>query len=143
VDVLSEPWCRQSCCEINVDKYIEEHGGDKIIGYKVWYLRNKFIEAERHVIYKSGDSYRDLTFNTDGEEIILFVPDSNPSQGYDDRPLKIRKGITQKARYLVKAMELQDASTVQMSNEESWNTMPTYEDWLKGKRVPNLIPTIG
>lgn len=66
VNVEPELWCKQSNCEMNVDKFITEHGGDKVIGYKIWYLRGKFIEAERHVIYCQDGQYKDLTFNTDG-----------------------------------------------------------------------------
>ncbi|EGR0694186.1 hypothetical protein E2K20_25985 [Vibrio parahaemolyticus] len=141
LDVQPELWCRQSNCEMNVDKYIEENGGNKVIGYKVWYTRNKYIEAERHVVYQNVDgSLIDLTFNTDGEETVLFLADDSNGYTYDDRPLKERKGLTVKARHLVDAMDLQDQTIQQMSPEESWESMPTYEQWLNGVRSPNLLP---
>lgn len=31
IDVRPEPWCKQSNCEMNVDKFIELHGGDKML----------------------------------------------------------------------------------------------------------------
>lgn len=76
IDVKPELWCKQSNCEMNVDKYIDQNGGGKVIGYKIWYIKREYIEAERHVVYIKDGVYRDLTFNTDGETLILFVPDS-------------------------------------------------------------------
>lgn len=139
IDVEPELWCKQSNCEMNVDKYIEQNGGEKVIGYKIWYIKRKYIEAERHVVYRKDGVYRDLTFNTDGEIKILFVPD-NMKITYDEKPLKTRKGLTQKTRLLAKQLDLQEIGILQMSQEESWNKMPSYEEWLKGTRMPNLIP---
>lgn len=139
IDVEPELWCKQSNCEMNVDKYIEQNDGEKIIGYKIWYVKRKYIEAERHVVYRKDGVYRDLTFNTDGETKILFVPD-NKKIIYDGKPLKIRSGLTQKTRLLAKQLDLQQIGILQMSQEESWNKMPSYEEWLKGIRMPNLIP---
>lgn len=139
IDVKPELWCKQSNCEMNVDKYIEQNGGEKVIGYKIWYIKRKYIEAERHVVYRKDGEYRDLTFNTDGETLILFVPDSKKI-AYDEKPLKTRMGLTQKTRLLVKQVDFQETGIRQMSQEDSWNTMPSYEDWLKGARMSNLIP---
>lgn len=139
IDVRPEPWSKQSNCEMNVDKFIELHGGDKIIGYKIWYTKRKYIEAERHVVYKKESEFIDLTFNTDGERKILFIPDDKKLT-YDERPLKLRRGLTQKARILAKKLDERDANILQMTQEDSWNTMPSFEEWLKGKRMPNMIP---
>ncbi|WP_162286890.1 hypothetical protein [Pantoea stewartii] len=139
IDVKPELWCKQSNCEMNVDKYIEQNGGEKVFGYKIWYIERKYIEAERHAVYRKDGVYRDVTFNTDGETIILFVPDSKKIT-YDEKPLKTRHGLTQKTRLLAKQLDLQETGIQQMSQEDSWNTMPSYEDWLKGTRMPNLIP---
>jgi len=139
IDVEPELWCKQSNCEMNVDKYIEQNSGEKIIGYKIWYIKRKYIEAERHVVYRKDDVYKDLTFNTDGESIILFVPDSEKIT-YDEKPLKTRMGLTQKTRHLAKQYDLLETGIRQMSQEDSWNIMPSYEDWLKGTRMANLIP---
>ncbi|MCW0464635.1 hypothetical protein NB705_001708 [Xanthomonas sacchari] len=138
VEVRPESWCRQSCCEMNVEKLIKQQGGDKVIGYKIWYKKNKYIEAERHVIYKHGDALRDLTFNSDGETKILFVPDTDTSKDYESRPMKIREGFSQRARLLVKQLDDRDRRAVRMSNEESWERMLTYEAWQAGERMPNM-----
>lgn len=51
--------------------------------------------------------------------------------------MKIRNGITQKARHFAKQLDLQETNIVQMSIEESWDAMPSYQDWLDGQRMPN------
>jgi hypothetical protein len=138
IEVTPESWCRQSCCEMNVEKLIEQQGGEKVIGYKIWYKKNKYIEAERHVIYKNESEYRDLTFNTDGETRILFVPDSDTSKDYEGRPMKIREGFSQRSRMLAKQLDERDKHAVRMSNEESWEKMLTFEKWQAGDRMPNM-----
>lgn len=139
VEVSPELWCRQSCCEMNVERLIAESGGEKIVGYKIWYVKDKYIEAERHVIYKNGDLLRDPTFNTDGEPSILFVPDTDQNLGYEGRPLKIRRGISINGKRFAEQANLTDGFIQRMSDEESWNTMPSYEEWQEGTRMPNLI----
>ncbi|RAT10781.1 MULTISPECIES: hypothetical protein [Lonsdalea] len=142
IDVEPELWCKQSNCEMNVDKFIAQHGGEKIIGYKIWYIKRKFIEAERHIVYRKDGKFRDLTFNEDGEDKVLFVHD-NKELSYNEKPLKIRIGLTQRARIFVKKKEEQDVYTQQLSQDDSWNIMITYEEWLAGKRKSNkfFVPT--
>ena len=138
VNVEPELWSRQSTCEMNVQKLIEQIGGSKAIGYKIWYIKNKYIEAERHVIHSQEGVYRDPTFNTDGEMTVLFVPDSNPATLYDARPMKVREGLTQRARQFAALANHQEKFAVQLSNEDSWNRMLTYERWLAGERMANM-----
>lgn len=141
IDVTPEPWCRQSCCEMNVEKLIEDIGGEKIFGYKIWYLQKSYIEAERHVVHKIDGVFRDPTFNTDGEDRILFVADDDQEIGYWGRPMKIRRGFTNQARRFVETSNAFEASgrIQQMDNEQSWQRMITYADWLSGKRQSNLL----
>lgn len=47
LDCKPEAWSRQSCCEMNVARYIEDHGGRMICGYRIWYNEPLYIEAER------------------------------------------------------------------------------------------------
>ena len=138
IEVTPEIWCRQSCCEMNVEKLIEQLGGKKVHGYKIWYVKGKYIEAERHTVYEHEGILRDPTFNVDGEQKILFVRDYKDTKGYDDRPLKIREGFTQKARLLANQLNERDTGVITLSKEESWDVMPSYEDWLAGSRQPNM-----
>lgn len=146
VDVIPELWCRQSCCEMNVDKLIEGRGGEKVLGYKIWYLPKSYIEAERHVVHKLGDVFRDPTFNADGEDRILFVADDDQRGGYMGRPMKIRRGFTNQARRFVEVSIAHESSSriQQLDNDQSWKRMITYADWLNGKRQANMwIEQIG
>jgi hypothetical protein len=139
VEVRPEPWCRQSCCEMNVEKLIESIGGEKVVGYKIWYVKDKYIEAERHVIHKSGETLRDPTFNTDGEQNILFVPDHDQSCGYEGRALKVRQGFSLAGKRFASQANATDHLIQRMSDEESWNTMLSYEAWQTGSRMSNFI----
>ncbi|MCC4607244.1 hypothetical protein LL967_05040 [Xanthomonas campestris pv. zinniae] len=135
LEVTPEPWCRQQCCILNAKKYIAENGGSVVNGYKIWYQRGKYIEGERHTVVRTGDgTLRDITFNADGETLILFSPDDDDSMDYDDRPLKLRRGFTNAAFKLAAALDYQDRFIKRGTDEESWANMITYEDWLKGKR---------
>lgn len=141
IDVQPEAWSRQCSCDMNVKKLVELIGGSAVVGYKIWYLRNQYIEAERHVVHEKDGIYRDPTFNLDGEMRILFVPDPETSTGYDDRPLKLREGLTEKAVRFCQERDAFERNDLRprMSSEESWERMPSYEDWLAGVRVPNAI----
>lgn len=138
VEVKPELWSRQSTCDMNVQKLIEELGGSQVIGYKIWYIKAKYIEAERHVIHELDGVLRDPTFNTDGETIILFVPDKDSTTLYDARPMKVRKGFTQRSRLFAQAKDREEQFAVRLTNEESWEQMLTYERWLAGERMSNM-----
>lgn len=137
VDVEPEPWSRQSCCDLNVKKYIEENGGEMVCGYKIWYVKDTYIEAERHALWRREDLYKEITFNVDGEESILFLPDIPSKQGsLELGPRKIRHGLNDMFKQMIQFQEaMEGQSTIeQMSDQECWDTMPTFEDWLKGAR---------
>jgi len=137
IDVSPEPWCRQGCCEMNVERFMEERGGNKVLGYKIWSVKRKYVEAERHAVLEIDGVLIDPTFNSDGEGRILFLPDDK-EKAFDDRRLKLRQGLTQKTRLWAESLKQQDAGVVRMSEEESWNRMLTYERWLAGERMPNM-----
>jgi len=124
---------------MNVEKLIDIIGGEKFVGYKVWYVKDKYIEAERHVIHKSAESLRDPTFNTDGEQTILFIPDHDQSCGYEGRALKVRQGLSLAGKRFAAQANATDHLIQRMSDEESWNTMLSYEAWHAGSRMSNLI----
>lgn len=127
---------------MNVDKLIEQVGGEKVCGYKIWYTADTYIEAERHVVLKTPEGLRDPTFNSDGEITVLFVPDADQSGGYDSRPLRLRRGISLGGKRITEFLTLMEERVpfVQMSKEESWNSMITYEAWMAGERQANVTP---
>ncbi len=68
-------------------------------------------------LQKEGE-FIDLIFNTDGEIKILFIPDDK-NLTYDERPLKLRRGLTQKSIILAKKLDERDTNIQQMSQENS------------------------
>lgn len=143
VESKPEPWSRQACCERNVLEYIKLHGGEILCGYRIWYNEPNYIEAERHAIWQKGEEVRDVTFGADGEARFLFIPDT-PSRNsrLDDNTPRLRRSKDYQTKRLVKIQEeFEGRLAVQrMSDDESWNTMPSYEEWLAGKRMPGLVP---
>jgi hypothetical protein len=113
-----------------------------ICGYKIWYHKPRYIEAERHAIWEKDGNYRDLTFNPDAEDRILFLPDSLEKQsGMKLNKHRIRWGKDGRTRQLIEVQESSERSRPipQVSDEEAWNTMLTYEAWQKGQRMSNII----
>lgn len=142
IDSTPEPWSRQSCCEQNVEEYIKVHGGEALFGYKIWANPPLYIEAERHAIWKSGDKTRDVSFNSDGEEVILFLPDDLSRQGsLDDNKPRYRWGKDANTKTLIAVQESSELSIQRMTKEQSWNAMLTFEQWKSGRRMSNLIST--
>lgn len=62
-------------CTHIVPPYVEEHGGEAVTGWTIWYQPEFLIEAEFHMNWRSPDGELiDLTPKEDGEKQILFVP---------------------------------------------------------------------
>jgi hypothetical protein len=145
IDIEPEPWCRQSSCNLNVREYIRLHGGTMICGYKIWYHQPQYIEAERHAIWFKDGEYKDISFNADGENTILFLPDVPEKQGaLDLNEARFRWGKDARTRQLIEILEQNERSVLrqQMDDHTAWRVMLTYEDWLKGKRMPSFIPVV-
>lgn len=96
-------WSRQSYCDLNVYEYIKLNNGKIVCGYKVWYNKPKYIELERYAVWFKDDIYKDLTFNANGDESILFIPDVIEKQNtLEDNKAKIRWGKDATTRQLIK-----------------------------------------
>uniref|UniRef100_I2Q5D7 Uncharacterized protein n=1 Tax=Desulfovibrio sp. U5L TaxID=596152 RepID=I2Q5D7_9BACT len=134
-----ELWSRQTCCDLNVTKYIQDHGGRMLCGYRIWYNEPLYIEGERHAVWTDGAEIRDVSYVESGEDKILFVPDDKT---FSDAPRKIRYAFNHADNLIIaqhEAMEQTNCART-MSPQEAWETMPTYEQWLKEKRImPNLL----
>jgi len=67
-------------CFINVDKAIQQGGGEIVYGWQIWEtLPGVMMEAEFHAVWKNPDgTMYDVTPHIfDGIEHILFLPDPN------------------------------------------------------------------
>ncbi|WP_343743273.1 hypothetical protein [Herbaspirillum huttiense] len=144
--ITSEPelWARQSCCERNVLEYMKRNGGELVCGYKLWYNPPNYIEAERHAVWRKDGLYKDVSFSSDGEKMCLFVPDKDGAQSaLDANAPRIRWGKNQDTKDLIVLQEeIERLQRIErMDDQTAWDTMLTYEQWLAGERMPNLIET--
>ncbi|PVZ89961.1 hypothetical protein C9426_00850 [Serratia sp. S1B] len=65
-----------------VEEYVQQNGGERILGWAIWELPNLFIEAEFHAVWKSPkQELIDLNPRPVKTEKILFLPD--PKLIYD------------------------------------------------------------
>ena len=137
-----ELWSRQSMCTRTVSESVALHGGAPWTGYRIWYNGRDYIEAERHVVWRDGDRVRDVSFSADGEAQTLFLPDHPDRQGFDDNAPRYQHAtgaLPQEALAWHQAMwRLATAHMTQSSEDEGWERMPTYEQWLAGKRASNF-----
>ncbi|EHR42701.1 hypothetical protein [Alishewanella jeotgali] len=141
IEITPELWSRQSCCDSNTEEYIKIHGGKVICGYKIWYHPPNYIEGERHAVWYNDGVFRDITFNSDGEKRILFIPDvPSKQQSLELNEHRIRWAKDSYTRELVKLVEKAERMrpVYKMSKEEAWESMLTYESWLEGHRMSTV-----
>ncbi|EGB16492.1 SEC-C motif domain protein [Pseudodesulfovibrio mercurii] len=115
-------------CFPNVQKKIEQDGGNILYGWKIWMIPNLFIEAEFHSIWESeqGD-WIDITPNRSGENKILFLHDKN--NGYNDKQVNnIRKNLSNNR--LIDDYILINNALYHFTNygENSFQRVRTFED---------------
>lgn len=66
---------RATNCHANVTHRVREHGGRRINGWMIW-ENQSFAEAEFHAVWATeAGELLDITPRSDGEEMILFLPD--------------------------------------------------------------------
>lgn len=137
-----EPWSRQQCCDRNVREYIALHGGEIVCGYRIWFNDPSYLEAERHAIWHNAGVYKDVSFSPDGEQRFLFVADRLERRGaLEDNVGRLRWGKDYDTRRLIAIQEEMESylDVGRMTDEQAWNTMPSYSEWQAGKRMSALI----
>jgi phage-related protein len=137
-----EPWSRQQCCDRNVKEYIALHGGEIVCGYRIWFNDPSYIEAERHAIWHNSGMYKDISFSPDGEQTFLFVADQVEKIGsLEDNVPRLRWGKDYDTRRLIEIQQDMESylHVGRMTDEQAWNTMPSYAEWQGGKRMSALI----
>lgn len=94
VTVIDESSSIINECFQNVDTYIKEHGGQRVLGWSIWQRANVLIEAEAHAIWKSptGEMF-DITPHINNETSILFLLDNQMTYSGYCIP-NIRKALT-------------------------------------------------
>ncbi|HOO90143.1 MAG TPA: hypothetical protein PLA74_04900 [Syntrophales bacterium] len=68
---------RFNYCLTDVPKYAMQHGGKAIFGWIIWELQGLLLEAEFHTCFEGNNGKLiDITPKSDGNEYIVFLPDS-------------------------------------------------------------------
>ncbi len=63
-------------CTGNVERRIQQEGGEAVLGWKIWEWHGIMIEAEFHTLWRdSQGQLHDITPNAHPFEKVLFLPD--------------------------------------------------------------------
>lgn len=78
VSVKVQQWSRARECFPNVERMIQEQGGQQVNGWAIWQWANIFAEAEAHSVWRSPEGkLADITPHDNREMEILFLPDAD------------------------------------------------------------------
>ena len=80
-------------CWQNVTMVSEQHGGQPVKGWRLWWIPDILIEAQAHVVWQMpGGHLIDVTPNEDDEQTCLFVRDESmsPNPGIDYVPSRFK-----------------------------------------------------
>ncbi len=81
-------------CYGNVENHIKKHGGKVQYGWVIWEDLHTLLDAEFHAVWVSGEGeYIDVTPKADGEQDILFLPDSKKTFTGEELIDNIRKSL--------------------------------------------------
>lgn len=137
VNVSPQSWARFNYCNKNVERMIALQGGEMVLGYKIWYVPNLYIEAERHAVWRnSKGNLVDITPNKDGERRILFLPSPDLTTVVTGTLLKPRDAFHPRVRYLIIAFEHSERH-IEVRNDdtwEGWEQALSFETWNAQKK---------
>jgi hypothetical protein len=101
VPVQPEPECIVDDCFFNVADEVALRGGNIQYGWIIWEFPTILLAAEFHAVLEREGRLLDITPKRDGEERILFLPDS--TRKYELHPvLPIRTPLTVEGEILCK-----------------------------------------
>lgn len=84
--VTPEPKSTLDNCDINVRDKIQRDGGTLVAGYKIWYLEDAYIMAERHAVWKNNkNELHEISFDLERNKEILFLPDTENCTVLEDK----------------------------------------------------------
>lgn len=70
-------WSQLNECFPNVQRMIQEQGGQQINGWAIWQWENILVEAEAHSVWRNPEGgLVDITPHDNGEREILFLHDA-------------------------------------------------------------------
>ena len=98
MDVEAEAGDQPLDCISNVRRRIAAHGGEPVLGWKIWEWYGIMLEAEFHMVWRTADGLlKDVTPNPLGYKRVLFLPD--PSLKFEEKQINnIRTSLIKDAR---------------------------------------------
>lgn len=118
---------------------VRKNGGKVIYGHKIWALKNEYFEAQPHAVWEALDGkITDITFNTTGEQTILFLRDNKLST------VKIKKANERKkwATTPEISMILRELDHIgeridveSYSKKQTWKRFPPYKEWKRASKL--------
>lgn len=94
VTVKAQEWSLPNECFPNVERMVQENGGQQANGWAIWQWANVLVEAEAHSVWQSPEGgLIDITPHNNGETEILFLAD--PDMIYDNNTIaSVRLALT-------------------------------------------------
>lgn len=106
-------------CFQNVDSYIEEHGGKRIVGWNICRCKNIFLQAESHAIVETEEQKLIDVSPHDGCEKILFLKDETAQEL--EHPVKSKYQVLTDSALAKEFVELRkQIENMQFSSEEGF-----------------------
>lgn len=106
-------------CFQNVNSYIEEHGGKRIVGWNICRCKNIFLQAESHAIVETEDKKWIDVSPHDGCTEMLFLKDETV-QGLE-HPVKSKYQVLTDSALAKEFIELRkQIENMQFSSEEGF-----------------------
>lgn len=138
IDLKPPDWSRARCCDLNVKEQIKLAGsGSMVFGYKIWYIKNKYIEGERHSVYASvNGKLHDVTYCEDGEHRVLFCVDNQMStvrQSLLSQKPKMGFGFPYQIAVEIEQSCSESINIETLPDEMAWREMPTYAQWKRAR----------
>lgn len=82
LDVIPAAGAIPAECFANVVARVQSDGGGVVYGWQLWEWPHVLVEAEFHAVWRAPDgTLHEITPKHDGDERILFVPDTKRTYG--------------------------------------------------------------
>ena len=145
LSINPESWSRPGYCNKNVERMIQLHGGNIVMGYKIWYVPCLYIEAEKHAVWCNtvGTSV-DITYNVDGETKVLFLPvpalKTVVAHSYTKPRLAFHPRVSNFIEIQTKNEKLQSQLfDIQRDDTwEGWEKSISFEKWCCIHQIPDI-----
>lgn len=111
---------------------IQIYGGKMVLGYKIWYIKSLYIEAERHSVWKNLENKLvDITFNKSGEERILFLPNPNLKTVVAEGFTKPRMAFTSRVEKAIRTQIEMEKMMIGITDDTwtGWDNAISFEKW--------------